>query len=53
MPHKYLLIFIFLLFSFPIFAEEGFIVESIGTTRNIDARKKIVEKVLSSDEMQF
>jgi hypothetical protein len=53
MFHKYLIILTCFCSAFPIFAEEGFIVESIGTTRNIDARKKIVETVLSSDEMQF
>lgn len=47
--------FISFLFSFfPIvLAGDGFLVESIGTMKNMESRKNLIEQVLSSDEMHF
>lgn len=33
--------------------ERGFIVESIGTGRNIETRKKLIEEVLGNDALYF
>ncbi len=51
---RILLIVIFCFVSLPIFsAGEGFIVESIGSSKNIEPRKRLIEEVLSSDQMHF
>ena len=34
-------------------AGEGFIVETIGNSKNIEPRKRLIEEVLSSDQMHF
>ncbi len=48
-----LLIILFFV-SLPTFsAGEGFIVESIGSSKNIEPRKRLIEAVLSSDQMHF
>lgn len=49
----FLLIVLFLS-SLPIFsAGEGFIIESIGSSKNVEPRKRLIEEVLSSDQMHF
>lgn len=51
---RILLLIVFFLFSLPTFsAGEGFIVESIGSSKNIEPRKRLIEEVLSSDQMHF
>jgi hypothetical protein len=35
------------------FASQGFVVESIGSTKNTESRKRLVENVLSTDSMYF
>lgn len=52
---RYSLLFIFFLsfLASHAYAEQGFIVESIGNMRTIESRKNLIKEVLSSDEMQF
>ena len=39
--------------SLPLYAGEGFVVESVGSGRNIDSRKRLIERVLATDTMHF
>ena len=51
---RIVLLIILFFVSLPIFsAGEGFIVESIGTSKNLEPRKRLIEAVLSSDQMHF
>lgn len=51
--YSILFIFLFSFFASHMYAEQGFIVESIGNARTIESRKNLIKEVLSSDEMQF
>ena len=48
-------VLLFLLLSpvLPLYAWEGFSVESLGQTRNIESRKHLIERVLTKDSMHF
>ena len=53
MSQVFLILLLIISSTLPLYAWEGFIVESIGTGRNIESRKKLIESVLSSDQMFF
>ncbi len=44
---------LFLVLTPSLSAGEGFIVESLGKAKFVESRKRLVEQVLSSDEMYF
>ncbi len=48
-----LLVALFLMSAFPIFAGEGFVVNTIGTVKNSEGRKQMIEEVLSADTLRF